>query len=144
MKKIGRLDLPHTSLDLKIQRAALEKQLKEINLAESALTEREFKQSVWFKAVIPANDPSQETVKAFGDDLETVVRQVCEEWNHKHPKTRASRSDVYAYLIAGNQSVAISPHDAPSSIRITRIEEDRSPRKRVVWSSDDRGCDWLK
>ena len=129
---------PETLKGVRAEQKALIARLKELELVEDHMMR--FQKVPCLEAVIPANNPSQETVKVSGDDLETVVKEVCQEWERKHPKPRAYRSHVHIFLQIGDLSVAVSPKDAPSNVTIEEITEDRSRRYRIVWSKTERGC----
>jgi len=127
---------PETLKAVKLEKEVLLARLKELEVVEDIMN-RFSSDKVPLEAVIPPNDSSQETVRVFGDDLEVVVKEVGENWELQHPKTRASRSDVYVFILLKDLYISVSPEDAPHGLKITKAGEDRSPRKRVVWTKTE-------
>ncbi|MEI6480323.1 MAG: hypothetical protein WCO12_02260 [bacterium] len=121
---------PQTLKDVEAEKKELLARLRELGVVEDIMNR--FDGNVPLVAVIPPNDSSQETVKVFGNNLEVVVKEVCEKWELKHPKTRAPRSGVSVFILLKNLSIPISPEDAPNGLKIIEMGEDTSPRKRVV------------
>ena len=127
---------PQTLRGVREERNALLARLRELEMVEDIMNR--FGGKAPLEAVIPANDSYQETVKVFGNDLGVVVGEVLAKWELLHPKTRASRSGVYVFISLKDLSISVSPEDAPNGLKIARAGEDRSPRKRVVWTKTER------
>ena len=132
---------PSTYEGVQIEMNHLLQRLEQLRLVEAAM---DVDMEPRLEAVIPANDPSQETVKVSGNSMNTVVEEVIQEWERRHTKTRASRSGVYVFLEIGGTSVSVSVKDGFKYQKTIRQDtEDKTPRYRVVWSKTERSSAWL-
>lgn len=142
---IGR-QYPQTLKNLRAERKALLARLKKLDSFEDYMMRAGMTPSL--EAVIPAKDLSQEKIKVSGNNIKTVVEEVIQEWERKHPKPKSSCGIIHIFLKIKSVSISISVHDIVSFFGVKfvlgkfaegEIIEDEPPREHFGRAFGERG-----
>ena len=133
-------------------RAGLQKALRLLNeaarnhsTAELTLASNPNGAGLRYEVCIPASAPHLTSVKCVGRDLVKTIERVQRLWEKRNNLKRNDQKGYHAFICIGKLRVAIHPYDLHDLTGIMGywINEDPSPKPRIVWTETDKGSDWL-